>query len=51
MDECASTYTINRRTGEKLTCEKHLCGGLFSTYHAAEYAGTTWYWSEREADA
>lgn len=52
MTTCDSTYTIDRRAGEKLTCilEVHAAAGFRGVVHVADYADNQWYWSDREAD-
>jgi hypothetical protein len=47
MSDCTSAYTIDRRTGEKLTCERE---NGHRWQHSAEYGGVGWYWADVEAD-
>ena len=52
---CGSKFTIDRRTGEALSCSSnHLKGNImrpdWENVHTAEYAGLTWTWYTSEED-
>jgi hypothetical protein len=53
-ETCAKTYTIDRHSGERLTCSgKHLLGNPFrdeGLVHTVFYGGVLWTWYDRESD-
>lgn len=54
MAECTKTYTINRKTGERLTCSgNHLKGNFFrdnGLVHECEWNGKSFIWYDSESD-
>ena len=48
---CDSTYTIDRRTGEKLSCDLdwHV-EGFRGAIHQATWRDVRWVWNDTEAD-
>ncbi|QDF14216.1 hypothetical protein SEA_IAMGROOT_43 [Microbacterium phage IAmGroot] len=47
MTPCLSRYTIDRRTGEALECDKPADA---HDRHTATYGGHGWYWHSHEED-
>lgn len=50
---CPSRYTIDRRTGEALACDKpaaHAAQRDPHAAHTASYGSRVWYWHTREED-
>jgi hypothetical protein len=51
---CNSRFTIDRKTGAALACERHLKSNPFrgeGFVHCSSYGGLEWTWTTEEDDA